>query len=135
MRRLNLTMMMLITLVYLTGCGGKDADAQPTTDLAGTARLSFILPDGSTRIRCKINVSSSGKVPFNSQAKAGADKYRLNGTVHVMERNSSSVKLFVRMMLYKNGRPDGSFDFSVPVKPGKTKFMNLNMGMSLEASM
>ena len=135
MRSLIPALLMIMTLGYLTGCGGKDANAKPADDLAGTAKLYFILPDGSTKIRCHVNVASSDKVQINTKAKAGADKYRLNGTVHVLERDASSAKLFVRMMLYKNGKPDGSFDFTVPVMPGTTKYMNLNLGMGLEASM
>jgi hypothetical protein len=44
-------------------------------------------------------------------------------------------RIFVRMMLYKNARPDGSFDFNVEVKPGVTKSLNLGQGMMLDASL
>lgn len=133
MRSFIFLAIMLLTLGFLTGCGGNDASAKSAGDISGTVKLAFILPGGQSKIRCSINVSSD-KVSVNTKGKAGGDKYRLNGTVRVTSRTATSVSLSVRMMLYKNERPDGSFDFPVTVTKGNTKSLNLSMGMMLSAS-
>ncbi|MBL4701178.1 MAG: hypothetical protein JKX85_07960 [Phycisphaeraceae bacterium] len=134
MRSLTFLTIILITIGTLTGCGGNDATAKTTGQIAGTAKLSFILPDGQNKIRCSINVASD-KLSVNKKGKSGADKYRLNGTIKVTSRNADSAELRVKMMLYKNGQPDGSFDFPVKVTPGITKHLNLSMGMMLSVRM
>jgi len=134
MRSLTFTAIILLTIGILTGCGGNDATAKTTGEIAGTAKLTFILPDGQNKIRCRINVASD-KLSVNKKGNSGADKYRLNGTVEVTSRNAASADLRIKMMLYKNGQPDGSFDFPVKVTPGITKHVNLSMGMMFNVRM
>ena len=135
MRTMLLIACMLVLSLTMAGCGGDDAAAQSDTSVSGTALLSFHLPDEAGQIKCRAPLNDTGKIQINQMQKAGADQFRLNGTMTVRERTSSSARIFVRAMLYKNGRPDGSFNFTVDVTPGNTKILNLGMGMMLHASL
>ncbi|HAI12569.1 MAG TPA: hypothetical protein DCM28_12755 [Phycisphaerales bacterium] len=135
MRLMHLITLLACLCTMLHGCGGDDASAQPSQTVSGTAILTFYLPNEAGQMKCSASISSMGKIQINQMQKAGADQYRLNGTMSVRERTSSSARIFVRAMLYKNGRPDGSFDFTVEVTPNNTKIVNLGMGMMLHASL
>jgi hypothetical protein len=135
MPRCLILVLLLLVSSLMAGCGGNDASAQSGKTVTGTANLDFHLPDSNAIIRCPVGLTQSGKVPVSIMGKAGSDQFRLSGSVQVMERNTVMARIFVRMMLYKNARPDGSFDFNVEVKPGVTKSLNLGQGMMLDASL
>lgn len=135
MRLMLLVILMSFLGLLMTGCGGKDASANAGATLSGTAVLTFHLPDEGGQIRCPANLTDTGKIQINQLQKAGTDQFRLNGMMQISERTSTSARIFVRAMLYKNGQPDGSFDFTVELTPGKTKILNLGQGMMLHASL
>lgn len=125
----------LLAILLLGGCGGNDASAQSAQTVTGTASLIFRLPDNTGDIRLPVSLTQTGKIPMSITAKAGTDQYRLSGSYKVMERDTVSARIFVRAMLYKNTKPDGSFEFTIEVKPGNTKSLNLGQGMMLDASL
>ncbi|MAX24329.1 MAG: hypothetical protein CMJ19_07480 [Phycisphaeraceae bacterium] len=135
MRCLLLITLLFVSAGFLTGCGGSDASAQSSSVVSGTAVLTFHLPDDGGQIRCPGSLTEDDKILINVTKKVGATVFRLNGTMQVRERTSSNARIFVRAMLYKDGRPDGSFNFTVEVTPGNTKIVNLGQGMMLHASL
>jgi hypothetical protein len=135
MRCLLLITLLFVSTCLLTGCGGNDASAQMSTAVTGTAVLTFHLPDDAGQMRCPGNLSEDDKILINETKKVGATVFRLNGTMQIRERTSAKARIFVRAMLYKDGRPDGSFNFTVEVTPGNTKIVNLGQGMMLHASL
>ncbi len=128
-------LVMMAVIALASGCKPKEADAQiqrVSKPVGGYVQMTFQLEDGQS-IKTQVNSASTALVRINKFIRSDGGKMRLTGSIKVIEHEMEHTKFHIRMMLYKNSIPNGSFNFPVAVSRSKKLEFNLGSGMMLYA--